>query len=557
MITRLQNFFLKHNKWLFGGLLIVIIVTFVLTIGPQSFFGGPSMPDRRDMQYYGYNLSSASDQQALFGGAEISASLSPELGIRRDQVSDYAYMRAAGLGLADELGIPGPTAAQMEAFIRRMAIFQDPETGEFSSETYNQMLTMFSANTQFSRDAVARVMRQDWRIQRVRETLGGPGVELPWELKQDFISRETTYDIVIARASYANFEPELNPDEAALREFYSNNSSRYEEGDKIRVKALYFMPERYTGKVKIEEDSLRSYFNRNRFRYEADREIPEDVDPDDIPQLTLDDVRARAEADYRREAARRLAEESSEKFSLEIWENEIRRDDPEFQDILAVYSVDTEELEPFARNRMPNHSRIDRQLLNSMWIYASGGTRYFSDIGQLSSGGAVVLIFQELIPERLPPFEEVANFVESDWKSENRRRLFSDHGRAMRSLLQQELAEGRSFVEAAEDLGLSIESFEPFTGTDIPEMLQRNAAWAQSRYLSEGAVSRMNLDANNGTFIYMRGKDSPAVDFESEDFLAFVEEQEDFLGQAKGWARLREITDRTLGKISTDLEGLF
>jgi peptidyl-prolyl cis-trans isomerase D len=557
MITRLQNFFLKHNKWLFGGLLIVIIVTFVLTIGPQSFFGGPSLPDRRDMQYYGYNLSSASDQQALFGSAEISASLSPELGIRRDQISDYAYMRAAGLGLADELGIPSPTSSQMEAYIRRMAIFQDPETGEFSSETYNQLLTMFQTNTQFSREAVARVMRQDWRIKRVRDTLGGPGVELPWELKQDFISRETTYDIVMARASYTDFRPELNPDEAVLREFYDNNFSRYEESDKIRVKALYFMPDRYVNKVTIDDDSLRTYFNRNRFRYEADREFPEDLDPDDMPQLTLDDVRIRVEADYRREAARRLAEQSSEKFSLEIWENEIRRTDPAFQELLESYQVEVEELQPYPRNRTPNHQRINRQLLNSMWIYASGGTRYFSDIGQMSGGGAVVLIFQELIPERLPPFEEVANAVEADWKNENRRRLFSEQGHAMRSLLQQPLAEGRTFIQAAEELGLSVQEFEPFSGNDVPETLQRSAAWAQGRYLSEGAVSRMNMEADSGIFIFMRSKISPEADFESEAFLAFVEEQEDFLGQAKGWARLREITDRTLGKISSDLQGLF
>ena len=47
MITWLQNFFLKHNKWLFGSLLVVIIVTFVLTIGPQSFFGS-SGPQQRE-----------------------------------------------------------------------------------------------------------------------------------------------------------------------------------------------------------------------------------------------------------------------------------------------------------------------------------------------------------------------------------------------------------------------------------------------------------------------------------------------------------------------------
>lgn len=552
MITWLQTFFLKHNKWLFGVLLIVIIVTFVLTIGPQSFFGGPSVQQRERVDFYGFNLSSPNDQQALFNSAEISIILNPELGVSRNQLADYAYLRAAGLGMARDLGIPRPSRAQMEGFIRGKMIFRDFESGEFSAESYNQMLNMLEAGTQFSRESIARVLREDWQIAQVRRMLAGPGVELPFEQKQNFLAQETQFDVVIARVNYDDFRPEMEASHSELYEFYQSNPDRYEERRKIRVTALFFEPDVFHSRVEIPSDSvLQTYFDRNRFIYEAERERPAEGE-DPLPPLLLDEVRSRVIADYRSEQAGRAAEAASESFSVKLWEREIARGSDAFQALVEEYGVRKEQLDPFARNRAPAHPRISRQLMDSMWMFSAGQARYFSDIGQLRDGGAVVLVFDEVIPERLPPFEEVMEVVEADWMRENRRRLFSDHGEDLHAELRERMDSGEDFVSAAEAMGLFVESVDTFKGDEVPQRLQRLRAWQVSRNLPAGAVSRMSMETSEGIFIYMRDRVAPEIDYDSEEFLAFVDDYEDFLAQAKGWARLSELADRKMAALVGD-----
>ena len=191
MITALQNFFLKHNKWLFGGLLVVIIVTFVLTIGPQSFFGSSSSGRVESINYYGYDLTSDQDRRAMSYTAEISAILHPELQLRQQQLNDYAYMRVAGLGIAAQLGMPDPNEEQLGDYIETLLLFADPASGEFSAETYNRMIELLQVNARFSRDAIARAIREDYLISQVLDILSGPDYALPFEIRQSYVDQRT------------------------------------------------------------------------------------------------------------------------------------------------------------------------------------------------------------------------------------------------------------------------------------------------------------------------------------------------------------------------------
>src|SRR5690606_25032106 len=126
-----------HNKWLFSALLIVIIVTFVLTIGNQSFFGGRAgMTQGERREYYGYDLNSPADQERMMRHGEISAMLHPELGVQGPAVQQYAVVRIAALGLANEMGIAAPSSDQVRAHLESLSIFQSQETGAFDPEMY-------------------------------------------------------------------------------------------------------------------------------------------------------------------------------------------------------------------------------------------------------------------------------------------------------------------------------------------------------------------------------------------------------------------------------------
>ena len=364
MITTLQNFFLKHNKWLFGGLLVVIIVTFVLTIGPQSFFGSSSGPKARSLQFYGYDLSSEADSRALITQAEISAMLTPELQLRQQQLVDYGYMRATALGQAERLGVPQPSRKELSDFISGKMIFADPQTGAFSAERYDLIMSSLKSGGRYSEDAINRVLREDCRIHKVLRALGGPDYSLPFETLQDYVDLNTTFTVVLARADYLTFNPEMEPTEEELEQFYNENPAQYEVPETLTVTALLFKADAYMGEVaNPAREDLEAYFEANRNRYEQGREAAEG---ETLPELSLDEVLDRVMEDWKLQQANRIAAKKSEQFSLRLWQNSVALGSETYQAMLEEFKVSSLEIPPYARGRTPSIADVPARLMESM-----------------------------------------------------------------------------------------------------------------------------------------------------------------------------------------------
>jgi hypothetical protein len=548
MITWLQNFFLKHNKWLFGGLLIVIIVTFVLTIGPQSFFGSSGPQKREALNYYGYDLSSESDQRAMALTAEISAIFHPELQVRRNQIMDYAYLRVAALGIARQLGIPDPAEDQLREYVETFRIFQDPQSGRFSAENYQSMLDALQANGRYTRGAIGRTMREDYRIAQVRNALGGPAYTLPFEARIDFLDRETEYEVTLLEYPYEAFEPEIDPPTEALEQYYQENPSRYEIPETLSATALFFSAGAYLDEVPDPSaEDLQAWFTANQSRYQPEPPASGDDGESPPPEITLDDVRQTVLEDWRLEEAEGLAARKGEQFSVRLWQDAIPRESEAFDALLEEFSVETRDLPAYSRGSPPRTDRIPEELLESMWIYSSNPNRYFSDIARNDSG-AVVLVADGVSEARLPGFGEVRDQVEDDFRAAEKRRLFAEKGEKLRESLEARLTD-EAVETVASDLGLEVESLEPFNGASVPVELQGGRIWDQTRFLEEGAVSPMVILGDAGTFAYMAERNTPEIEPDSEEFRNFLANRNEAMNEALGWARLREITDESLNTL--------
>jgi peptidyl-prolyl cis-trans isomerase D len=545
MITSLQNFFLKHNKWLFGGLLIVIIVTFVLTIGPQSFFGSGPSGQRKTLNYYGYDLTSESDQRALAFTAEISGILHPELQLRREQLMDYAYLRAAALGMADQLGVPQPTKDDLAAYVETLLIFANPATGEFSAESYNRMMEALQTSARFDRDSIGMVLREDYRIDQVRKALGGPDYSLAFEARQDFKDRESTYTVQIARLDYGTFSPEITPSDEDLTQFFNENQPAYEIQETISVSALLFKSGAYLDEVgEPAEGDLELFFASNAARYQP--AAPAEGE-EAAPEVTLEAVRDRVVADWKSQQARRVAAKKSEEFSLRLWQEGIALDSPEYAALVESFKVQTMDIPAYAREAAPTVAEVPGDLLQSMWVFASNPNRYFSDIAQ-NADGAVLLVKRGLTEARMPAFDEVREAVTANYLASEKRSLFAEKGNALYEEISGKVP-AEDFATVAGALGLAVESLEPFSGSAVPQDLRASTIWGQAMFLEAGKMTRMVIEGNGGTFAYIAGKTAPELDTSSEAFNAYLEQRSEALGDAMGWARLREITDNSLSSL--------
>lgn len=550
MITWLQNFFMKHNKFLFGGLLVVIIVTFVLTIGPQSFFGSGGGVQRKSINFYGYDLTSQADLQAIARNAEISAILHPELQIRGEQVMDYGYMRIAALGIAEQIGVPPATEEGLGGFVETLEIFRNPQTGQFSAQAYQNLLRAMQANGRFTREAIARVLQEDYRIRQVREALGGPDYSLPFEHEQDFLASRTQYTIAVARFDFATFQPEIDLTEEALRQYYNENPARYEVPETLSVKALFFEADAYLDELEApEEATLQAYFQTNRDRYtpETGDRTESETDPESPPEVSLEDVREAVLADWKLEEARRLAARKGEQFSIQLWQNSVAQGSETYQKMLEDYKVRTRDLPAFPRENPPSVEGVSREALSSIWVYARNPNRYFSDVSR-NAEGAVLLVRQDLQEAFMPEFEAVREEVEADLQATEKRRLFAEKGEELRDTIASRIP-AESFTEVAAELGLEVESLDPFEGNSVPEPLRIPTLWDQARFLPEGGVSPMVLQDGEGVLACVLEKSQPEMDPDSEEFQQFVARRSGNLSQAMGWARLREISDTSLNSV--------
>ncbi len=550
MITALQNFFLKHNKWLFGGLLVVIIVTFVLTIGPQSFFGSNSSGRIESINYYGYDLTSDQDRRAMSYTAEISAILHPELQLRQQQLNDYAYMRVAGLGIAAQLGIPEPTSEQLSDYVETLMIFADPATGAFSAETYNRMLELLQVNGRFGRDAIARALREDYVIDQVLGVLSGPDYALPFELRQSYIDQNTQYTVKLAHLDFDSFNPEIAVSDDDLLQYFNENPARYEVPETLTVDALNFKASEYLDEVGTPGDpELELYFSTNRFRYQNDNpagdESAEQQEP--APEVTLADVRDEVISDYKRDQANRLAAQKAQEFTLTLYQERIQLDSPEYNQLVERLGAKTSVVPRYSRDNPPVSSGLPVDLLNSMWVHAINPNRYFSDAAQ-TSDGAVVLVKRELSEARMPEFSEVKNLVRQDYEAIEKRRLFAEKGKELSETLNARLG-SESFEEIAESLKMTTEDLGQFSGIEVPEQLQQAGMWDQTMSLPEGKASVMVINGNKGSIAYMADKEIPQVDVESEEYLSYVDQRMGALSASMGWARLREIKDRSVAAL--------
>lgn len=546
MITWLQTFFLKHNKWLFGGLLIVIIVTFVLTIGPQSFFGSGGGASKRSLQFHGYDLASETDQRTIAQHAEISSFLNPELQIGRDQVMNYAYIRISALGMANKLGIPEPSDENLKTYIQSLRAFQDPTTNAFSADTYQRMMDLVQNSGRFEANIMGKVLREDYRIAEVRQALGGPDYTLPFEVDQAFIDAKSNYAVTLLHFNMDSFNPQIVATQDALRDFFEQNPARYEIDEQISVTALKFTGEAYLSEIDDPEgDVLEAYFAANKAKYQTPApETDAEGEAAEAPEVLLEDVLEAVIADWKDEQAIALAARKCEQFSVQLWQQKVEAQSPEYEAMLEEFAVEQLAVPAYSRQDIPRTTGLPFQLFESVWAYANNSSRYFSDLAS-TNDGAALLVINELIDARQPAFEEVAEAVRDDYMESEKRRLFAEKGKELRDQLLASIQD-RDLATLAEELELELSEIDSFNGDRVPFSLRRNQLWEQVQFLEPGQMTPMIINDNRGTFAYLSEKTLPELNPDAEDYQEFLNLRGSRSDNAMGWARIRQITDQGL-----------
>lgn len=550
MITWLQTILIKHNKILFSALLVVVIVTFILMTGSGNPFGSQPSGMPSEINYFDYNLASEGTRQAIMLDAQMSMQAQPMFGYTPEMSQTYPFLRAAALGLANRWGLPEPSNEAVEDFIRNLNRFRNPNTQSFDADQYTRFMDSLKTNPRTSVEHFLRVIKEDVLIDQVVTIMETPGFAIPFESIQSYRESETQWEVINARMEYDVFDVVIEPTESELEEYYKQNPAKYERPEQIKVTGVAFDYDDFIDQVpEPTEDQIVLYFERNRSKYQKIFE-EEMSDTDPIPGssfVTLDLVRNQAIADWKLDRARRQAEAQAEEFTLRLWEQKIARNDPRLLDTVEELNGAFVQLVPYSRQTNLGFEGISDNLLQSMWAFA-GSERYFSEISRTDTG-AIVLLFDEIIPARLPEVSEVLELVHASYIEDKKRELFSEAAEVRQEQLVRLVNRGESFEEAAGQFDLEIEPHGPFAGNSVPSALRRPEIWNVVRVLEEGDISPPIISNFDGHIIYVKSKEEPTEEITEEALAEYQSPRQRFYASGSGWSLLNAIASQRLAEI--------
>lgn len=503
MISFIQNFLGKHHKWLFSGLLVIIIIAFVLTIGNTGGIG-PGTPSDRVRDFYGVNLNSERDTLQLLDAIQITADLQ-EQNLNRSQLEEAALSRALLLHLANTYQIPAPTEMQLAQLIRQQRKFMAPD-GRFSPDRYTQYVDSLQNNPRINEAYVSDVLSNTYRIEQVQELLAGPGYVLPQEARNELARRQAVWSLAVASLSFDQFQPEIAVEDEALQAYFAERSSQYSQPAQWHVDYIHFPRASFSDAGQTpSEAELQAWYANNRIHF---------VDTDGtIPEFTA--VQEEVTRRFLDQRAQRQALNAAEDFSYTLFDRRITRDSAPFEQLLAQQELTIASLPVFSQQSLPDHPLISPQHLAE--AFTLDASRYFTD-AIATEDGAIVLLLNSVEPEREQELAAVREQVLANYIEEARIEAFIAKGDELRAQLQAALEQGESFAAAASDLELQVQVYEEFTRATPPAGIEQFILMNLEQQ-REGEVSPMLTLGERGYITCVIDKTIPELSLDNPEVL--------------------------------------
>ncbi|GEM_PF-655572 len=524
MISWLQTNLQKHFRFLFVILLGVVIVAFVFTIGaaPGIGDGRQNIPNLR---FFEVELTTDSQRQQFFNEAYYSSLLSGAP-MNQQQLNQYAFNRAAALHLANIHNLPGPNTEQLTEHIQGLGMFLGPDQ-TFSRDAYSRFRDEIRASGQISEGQLSRIMEADFRVNKVFETLSGPGFVLESEVIEELKLDQTLWSVAVAELDLNEFEPEIDDSTEKLEAFFAQNSFRYAAPARRSIAYLEFRALDNMSKVDVEDSDLKNYYERNRSRYtktvEAEKSGEDQANEAEsgatqTVQLTFEEARDQAEFDYKLEQARQISRKMAESIGLAIVELDNATDTSEsltlerIEALAENRSIQVKRTTPFARNERPLGLNWSQNLIATSFQLTDS---YIYSQPIIEGDTTYILLLENENPEFVPSFTTVEARVKEDYIEEESRRLRTEHANTLASELDGlGVAE---FKTDAESKGMTISEFSKFKRRDTVEGLDSGLIFSITN-LGVGDVSNATIREDKGYIVQVVGKEIPEIDSSDEDF---------------------------------------
>lgn len=502
MFYWLQVKFQKHFRWLFIVVMVIVCVSFVFTVGNFSFQDVTAESNSKPLDFYGYNLNSSIEIEALSKSTGLEHLLNHGRSLDPQSQQTALLTRAVYLSLADQLQLGNPTMEQTQEFLRDRPFFKDSNE-KFDPQSYNRFLENFTISGNFSQSEVIKIVQDSYRIAQVKEALMGPGYALSQEAERLLQEQRTDWKLQTAYLDYAKFSPEILILEDEIEEYYQENKFNHRTPEKIKSSYVQFDYKNFVHQIDSpSEELLRAFFMVNSYRFDR----PDGVDLEKT--LVFEDIdRTVIEKEYRNDKAQEKAEEVAYQFITRLYEDAITYQSGAFTALLKENGLTLVSLEAFPKDSLSKVSQLPAKIVRQLTELPSN--RYFTDVEGMQNGVQVAFL-EQILPAEIPPLENIKQSVIADLEKRQKDELFALKGESLVDQFKS-LKSSQEFFEKAEQEGLVVEEMISFVGNDIPSQFPRTLLEVAKK-LRNDEVSSMKKVGNKGYFVFLIDKKLPEID---------------------------------------------
>ena len=467
----------RHQKWLWGVIITLTIISFVILMDP-SYSSRGAMGGAQGKATVGRVNDrdvSADELFEAYHEARIRfrfyAGRWPEQDETSRQMFDADRAVQERFLLLEKMKELRLEVGEEAAADWIAAVFRDRETGKFSPEVYRRFVQTELRRAGLSEGDFRRFARHEAGIQHVLSLAGVSGTLITPREAEALCRRENEQvnaEVVLFSASNHLASVTATPEKLAA--FYTNYAARYRVPERVQVSYVRFDTTNFLAEA---DQMIGQITNLSQQLDQAYRELgPESFRDPDGKLMTMEAALAKLKSQERDRRATILAQRKANEFAGQL--NERYEKDPtrldHLEQLAATNGLPAGVTEPFTRFAGPAGLRVLDTFAEAAFTLSTNEPMFLEPV--VGEDAVYILAFKQRLASENPPFESVRDRVTADHRQMEATRLALEAGRKFHAALTNGLAQRKPFEAVCADEKVTPIRLSPFSLTtrSVPEL---------------------------------------------------------------------------------------
>ena len=463
MVSAFMISILRRNKtWLWGILIIVVIISFVIFFSPDVDLTNRSEGGTATVAYMDGKPVSYEEFQKAANEASIFYFLNYGQWPQENRGWDLETQAKQRLFLKDRAAKQGiiATPQAAAAWLRDLPIFAD-KNGNYSPEIYEKAIPFFEQQG-LSRYMLEGFAKSEVAIKQLMATFGLPGAMFsPRVIKNSLEKEKEIFSTEIAIFYNTNFIDQVNVIETNLMRYYTNRMSLWRVPEKTQVNYVNFASTNYTEAAikKFEEDSkttLDEYINK----IYSETDDPDSFVDKEGNKLSEDEAKKEMRDALVKDRSLRLARNAARDF-INLYFNKENITEEEFKNIATTNGLTVKLSEPFAVTDTP--AELDITFSDVQRVFALSETNLYTP-PIMGTNNVYAFFFSKKIEAYNPEYKNIQDKVLESYKESEAASKARLKARNFQQSLTNALANGeKTFEQLAQEANAKHITLPDFT----------------------------------------------------------------------------------------------